>query len=178
MNGDSLLQPGKYARIERERRFLLANLPSNPTPTTIRAITDCYWPETTLRLRHIADHDGSHQYKLTQKIPAPSPGPVQGLITNTYLTGGEYRLFATLPGNVLTKTRYSIPPFGIDVFALQLRGLVIAEAEFSNDDDMLAFTPPIYAIAEVTDDPRFTGGQLARTPRDQLVSLLADFGIE
>ncbi|WP_067480100.1 hypothetical protein [Nocardia amamiensis] len=174
----SVPQPGKYARIERERRFLLADLPIDPAPIAIRTITDRYWPETTLRLRHIADQNGSHQYKLTQKIPASRPGPVQGTITNTYLTAAEFRLFAALPGNMLTKTRYSIPPFGIDVFASRLAGLILAEIEFTNDDDILTFTPPTYAIAEVTDNPRFTGGHLATTSRDELAALLADFGID
>ncbi|WP_433622001.1 hypothetical protein [Nocardia sp. CA-120079] len=87
-------------------------------------------------------------------------------------------MFATLPANMLIKTRHSIPPLGVDVFAAPLDGLVLAETEFTNDDDMLTFVPPDYVIAEITDDPRFTGGRLAITPRDQLRCWLADFGID
>jgi hypothetical protein len=33
-------------------------------------------------------------------------------------------------------------------------------------------------IAEVTTDPRLSGGRLALTKRNELVSLLAEFGLE
>ena len=172
------LQPGKYARIERERRFLLAGRPEDGPVTAIREITDRYLTGTTLRVRHIADQRDGDQYKLTQKIPAEKPGPVQGLITNTYLNKAEYDLLAQLPGKMLTKTRYSVPPFGIDVFAPPLHGLVLAEVEFDDDDAMLAFRPPSYALAEVTADQRFTGGRLVTTTQEQLTAWLADYGID
>jgi CYTH domain-containing protein len=171
------LAPGKYARIERERRFLLAALPSTGQPTIARRITDHYLSGTSLRLRHIRGHGGD-QYKLTQKIPATHPGPVQGLITNIYLSQAEHdRLVTALPGEPLSKTRYSIPPLGIDVFDPPLHGLVIGEAEFSTDAEMLAFQPPGYTQAEITSDPRFTGGRLATASREDLLSWLTEYGI-
>ncbi|MCM3886764.1 hypothetical protein [Frankia sp. R82] len=170
--------PGKYARFERERRFLLADLPRNLPATALRTITDRYLIGTTLRLRHVADQQGGHRYKFTQKIPAERPGPVQGLITNTYLSRTEYDLLAALPARTLVKTRHSIPPFGIDVFAAALHGLVLAEVEFETDDAMLAFRPPSYVVAEVTEDRRFTGGTFATASREQLTSWLAEFGID
>jgi len=173
----SLPRPGKYARVERERRFLLAGLPEDQPATAIRKITDRYLIGTALRLRHMADEHDGHDYKFTQKIPSDCPGPVQGLITNIYLSEPEYDLLAQLPGKVLTKTRYSVPPLGIDVFAPPLQGLVLAEAEFDGDNALLAFRPPSYVIAEVTDDARFTGGRLVNTTREELTSWLADYGI-
>ena len=171
------LAPGKYARVERERRFLLAGLPAGEQPAQARKIVDHYLAGTTLRLRWVRGPGGDH-YKLTQKIPAPQPGPVQGLITNIYLSDAEYnQLVAALPGQRLAKTRYSIPPLGIDVFDPPLHGLVTAEAEFSTDTEMLAFQPPGYAHAEITDDPRFTGGRLAVTHREDLISWLVQYGI-
>jgi CYTH domain-containing protein len=174
----SLPQPGKYARVERERRFLLAGLPKDQPATAIHKITDRYLIGTTLRLRHMADQRDGHHYKFTQKIPTDHPGPVQGLITNTYLSKAEYDLLAQLPGKMLIKTRYSVPPLGIDVFAGPLHGLVLAEAEFDTNNAMLAFRPPSYVTAEVTNDPRFTGGSLVNTTREQLTSWLADYGID
>jgi hypothetical protein len=92
------LAPGKYARIERERRFLLVGLPAGEQPAAARKIIDHYLAGTTLRLRCVR-RPGGDQYKLTQKIPAPQPGPVQGLITNIYLSEAEYnQLVAALPG--------------------------------------------------------------------------------
>ncbi len=72
---------------------------------------------TRLRLRHSQRLDtGEVELKLTQKIPA-TPGPVQSWITSTYLSHGEYDLLASLPARTLTKTRFSVPPLGVDVFA-------------------------------------------------------------
>src|SRR5438309_1383722 len=86
---------GKYARVERERRFLLATAPTEGV-TRRRQIIDRYLLGTRLRLRRVRDLDaGSCELKFTQKLPAEQPGPVQGLITNTYLSQAEYDLLAT-----------------------------------------------------------------------------------
>jgi CYTH domain-containing protein len=170
--------PGKYARVERERRFLLAATPPEVTAAKARRITDRYLQDTRLRLRRVEQLDGSApELKLTQKIPSEIAGPVQGLITNIYLSQSEYDVFAVLPAAVLRKTRYSLPPWGIDVFDGSLRGLVLAEIEFGTDDEMHAFPPPSAAVAEVTEDRRFTGGSLVRAGRDELLAWLAEFGI-
>ena len=79
---------------------------------------------------------------------------------------------------MLTKARFSTPPLGIDIFDPPLHGLVLAEAEFDSDNAMLAFRPPSYVIAEVTDDQRFTGGRLASATREQLTSWLADYSVD
>ncbi len=103
---------------------------------------------------------------------------MQGLITNTYLSKAEYDLLGSLPATTLIKTRYSIPPFGIDVFAPPLHGLVLAEVGFDTDRAMLAFRPPSYVSAEVTEDQRFTGGRFATASREDVTSWLADYGID
>lgn len=120
---------------------------------------------------------GTIEYKLTQKVPAGRPGPVQGLITNIYLSRAEYELFAALPAAVLSKTRLSVPPLGIDVFDPPLHGLVLAEAEFGSDDEARAFEPPADCLAEVTADARFTGGRLVRADRHEVLAWLAEHGI-
>lgn len=168
----------KYARVERERRFLLAQVPPGEGAIAVRRLVDRYVNGTRLRVRQVTE-DGSPgpEYKLTQKVPSRRSGPAQGLITNTYLSRAEHDLLATLPAAVLTKTRHSIPPLGVDVFDPPLHGLVLAEAEFVTDREAQTFAPPEHAIAEVTDDPRFTGGRLARASRSELLSWLGDYGI-
>jgi hypothetical protein len=81
-------------------------------------------------LRRIEYPDrGTCELKLTQKVPADRPGYVQGLITNTCLSAAEYDLLASLPADVLTKTRLSVPPLNIDICEPPLHGLVMADAE-------------------------------------------------
>ncbi len=168
---------GKYARVERERRFLMAAAPIEGI-TQRRQITDRYILGTRLRLRRVRDlATGSCELKFTQKLPAEQPGHVQGLITNTYLSPAEYDLLATLPAAVLSKTRLSVPPLGVDVFSPPLHGLVLAEAEFETDEQARSFRPPLEPLAEVTDDARFTGGSLVKAHRHDLLAWLADYGI-
>jgi CYTH domain-containing protein len=171
------IRDGKYARVERERRFLLAEPPPASTASSPRRITDRYLTGTRLRLRRVEHGDGASEFKLSQKVPAERPGPVQGLITNIYLSQPEYDRFAALPAAVLSKTRVSVPPLGIDIFSPPLHGLVLAEAEFTTDREASCFRPPPDSVAEVTDDARFTGGRLARTQRHELLAWLTEYGI-
>ncbi len=79
---------------------------------------------------------------------------------------------------MLSKTRLSVPPLSIDVFDPPLHGLVMADIEFSTDEEAQSFPLPPAAIAEVTEDTRFTGGSLVRTRRHDLLAWLAEYGIE
>jgi CYTH domain-containing protein len=168
----------KYARAERERRFLLAQAPAGPCVRRA-AITDLYVTGTRLRLRRAVGTTASGSTisrKFTQKIPAPDGGP--GLITTMYLNEAEHAVLSGLPGSGLTKTRYSVPPFGVDVFTGNLTGLLMAEVEFESAEEEKHFQAPHDVIAEVTADPRFSGGRLALTERHELESLFAEFGLE
>jgi len=172
------LREGKYARIERERRFLLAAPVPAAAVTARRLITDRYLPGTRLRLRRVEYADGgATEFKFTQKVPSGQTGHVRGLITNTYLTPAEYNLLAELRADVIVKTRLTIPPLVIDIFEPPLHGLVLGETEFVSDDAARSFQRPPMAAAEVTDDSRFTGGVLVNASRSDLRSWLADYGL-
>ncbi|MFF7650264.1 hypothetical protein ACFZCY_10440 [Streptomyces sp. NPDC007983] len=140
-------------------------------------IIDRYLVGTRLRLRRADLSDGGRELKLTQKVPIHHPGAVQGMITNTYLSPAEYDLLASLPAAVLSKTRLSVPPLGIDVFDDPLHGLVLAEAEFATDEEAQSFVPPPACVAEVTNDARFTGGCLAEASRQEVLGWLSEYGI-
>jgi CYTH domain-containing protein len=167
----------KYARVERERRFLLANPPDLEAAVRTVRIVDRYFRQTRMRLRQTVDTSASAPlavYKLTQKVAAADGGP--GLITTMYLSEKEYQTFAAVPADELRKTRYSIPPFGVDRFERELEGLTLAEVEFESDAEMRDFAAPA-AAEEVTRDARFSGGRLATTTRDELAAILSSFGL-
>ena len=161
----------KYARIERERRFLVQQFPAGVAPVRTRRLVDRYIAGTSLRLREELEEGSAPVYKLTQKIALTAE---QGWITTIYLTDAEYSLFTQLPAGVLRKTRYSVPPFGIDVFEGTLQGLVMAEAEFGSDAEAAALPIPPFLFREVTSDPRFTGGSLACASPSELAAWLAE----
>jgi hypothetical protein len=54
----------------------------------------------------------------------------------------------------------------------------MADVEFSTDNEAQSFLPPPVAVAEVTDDTRFTGGSLVSARRHDLLAWLAEYGIE
>ncbi len=175
-------QLGKYARFERERRFLLAGLPPDlrsDAPHTM--IEDRYLPGTRFRLRCMTESaSGLVTYKLTQKY-APTPGSyARTVITNSYLTPHEHALFATLPADVLRKDRYGYvvdgQVYAIDRFRGALEGLVLAEIELGSDEAVDTFQRPAFALADVTDDEVFTGGALCRCSFVDLAPALARAG--
>lgn len=169
---------GRFARPEWERRFLLDRFPEGVAVVGVRRIQDRYIKGTRLRLRRISDSDGAVAFKLTQKVGDSAEGAFQGQLTTIYLTEAEYNVIARLPASPVEKRRYSVPPFGIDVFDGDLRGLVLAEAEFSSGEAATVLALPVFLLREVTSDPRFTGGCLSVTTRERLVEILGEFGIE
>ena len=169
-----MLSEHKYRRIERERRFLLDQFPIYVNAVRVRRINDRYIDGTRLRLREQTEDGGPTMFKLTQKSPARADG---GLITTMYLTEEEFRVLAELPAKRLSKTRHSVPPFGVDVFEGKLEGLFLAEAEFDSAAEADALTLPSFILKEVSADTRFTGGQLACASRRDVQSWLFEYGI-
>ena len=171
------MPPHQYARIEHERRFLLAHFPAAPTPLQTRQITDHYLTGTTLRLREQHEPSAAPIFKLTQKLPAPGPASQQGFITTIYLTESEFRLLSQLPANTLRKIRHSLPPFGIDQFQGTLEGLILAEAEFDSPAAAESLLLPPWISHEVTTDARFTGGSLVQASRRDIQAWALEYGI-
>lgn len=169
-------QTNKYGRVEWERRFLLERFPGGVSVARVRHIVDRYIDGVNLRLRRMDDGDATH-FKLTQKVREDGGGARQGLITTMYLNEREFSVLEKLPARMLRKTRHSVPPFGIDVFEGELRGLVLAEAEFNSAQEASALTLPPFVAHEVTDDLRFTGGELVLVGRQELEGWLGQFGI-
>ncbi|MDP1528621.1 MAG: hypothetical protein Q8M05_04500 [Rhodoferax sp.] len=155
------LKPEKYAAVERERRWLCAALPDLPV-LRAEAIRDLYVADSHLRLREARPAGGGAViYRLSKKADL---APDRRLITTLYLTPAEYALFAGWPGAVLQKTRHYYAAEGatlsVDRFEGALAGLYLAEAEFADDAAMAAFSHPPFALREVTEEARYTGGAL------------------
>ncbi len=82
---------GKYAHLELERRFLLAEVPADTDEASGRRIHDRYIIATRLRLRRVDPlAGGATEYKLGQKdTPDPTFLP-RMRHTSLYLTADEY----------------------------------------------------------------------------------------
>jgi len=163
---NTIVPESKYARVERERRFLLADLPEGLTRADPhRQITDNYITGTRLRLRKVRDpRTNKWVVKLTQKF-APNPNDLsRTIITNTYLNALEAETLSVFNTNEIRKNRYRFEfagrEFGVDMFLGDLFGLVLAEVSFETDEELDSFLAPPFAVADVTNDLVFTGGSL------------------
>jgi len=127
-----------YARIERERRFLLERLPENVDPEAYERLDDLFVHGTHLRLREVSRPDGEWTMTtLGQKIADPDAAddPRCRQMTTIYLPQEEAAALAALDGLRTTKRRYKLPEQGftfcIDVWESPpaARGTILAEVE-------------------------------------------------
>ncbi len=168
----------KYARVEYERRFLVspqADWRSVAEPYS-KAFQDKYLRDTRLRLRILTDSDtGRRVIKLNKKFESSSP--YFQTITRTLLSPNEYYLLDGLEGDRLEKKRFYHNHLGrvfsIDVFEGDLEGLILCETEAEGIDELMSAQFPPFATHEVTEDTFFTGGNLCRTTRADLLRKLA-----
>lgn len=173
-------EEAKYTRVEYERRFLVppdVDWRTNIEPYS-KIFEDKYLRDTRLRLRVLTDTDtGRRVIKLNKK--AESPSPYFQTISRILLSLDEHKLFDGIAGDWLKKERHYHHHLGrvfsIDVFEGELEGLVLCETEAEGMEDLMSAQPPAYAMHEVTEDPFFTGGNLCRTKRADLLRKLAAF---
>jgi CYTH domain-containing protein len=163
---NTLLPESKYARLERERRYLLQDLPPGLSRASHHLqITDNYITGTRLRLRKVRDPQTNKWIvKFTQKY-APHPADLsRTLITNTYLSANEYEVLSVFEANEIRKNRYKFEfegnKFAVDMFIGDLLGLVLAEVSFETDAELDNFASPSFALADVTNNELFSGGRL------------------
>lgn len=163
---DSLGFPKReYFVVELERRWLCRDVPRSLIRETF-TVNDRYVDGARLRLREMRPVGGGPGLlRLTRKADVDHR---TRLITSIYLPEDELAvLAAVLPGATLKKVRHRLeaPPrvaLSVDEFQGELAGLVLLEAEFQNTEELARFEAPSFAMREVTEDPRYTGGHLVR----------------
>ena len=180
---NTIVPESKYARIERERRYLLRDLPEGLTRADHHLqITDNYITGTRLRIRRVRDPKTNKWIvKFTQKF-APNPDDLsRTVITNTYLNAIEAETLAIFAANEIRKNRYSFEfenrKFSIDMFLGDLFGLVLAEVSFESDEDMASFKTPPFALADVTNNETFSGGRLSELTFEDIRNEVARNGL-
>jgi CYTH domain-containing protein len=173
----------KYARVERERRYLLQDLPEGLSRADPHVqITDNYITGTRLRIRKVREpRTNKWTVKFTQKF-APNPQDFsRTIITNTYLNALEAETLSMFDANEIRKNRYRFEydgrKFSVDMFLGNLFGLVLAEVGFETDEELDSFTKPPFAIADVTNNELFTGGRLCELTFEDIREEIAKSGL-
>jgi CYTH domain-containing protein len=163
---NTIVPESKYARIERERRYLLRDLPEGMTRADPHLqITDNYITGTRLRIRKVREpRTNKWTVKFTQKFAPDANDLSRTIITNTYLNALEAETLSIFNANEIRKNRYKFEfegrNFSVDMFLGDLLGLVLAEVGFETDEELDNFAKPPFALADVTNLPLFTGGRL------------------
>ena len=180
---NTIVPESKYARVERERRYLLRDLPEGLTRADPHfQITDNYITGSRLRIRKVRDpRTNKWTVKFTQKF-APDPNDLsRTIITNTYLNALETETLSVFNSNEIRKNRYSFEfegrKFAIDMFLGDLFGLVLAEVSFDNDEELDSFPKPPFALADVTNEPLFSGGRLCELTFSDIRAAVAERGL-
>jgi len=180
---NTIIPDSKYARSERERRYLLRDLPDGITRADPHLqITDNYITGSRLRIRKVRDpRTNKWTVKFTQKF-APDPNDLsRTIITNTYLNALEAEILSVFNSNEIRKNRYPFEfegrKFGIDMFLGDLFGLVLAETSFDTDGELDNFLPPPFALADVTNEPLFSGGRLSELTFSEIRAAIAERGL-
>lgn len=134
--------------MEIERKFLPKSLPHNLSEYSFHQIEQGYLnTDPVIRIRK-EDED----YYLTYK----SKGLLAREEYNLPLTKEAYlHLLPKIDGRLIVKKRYLIPiasglTIELDIFGGELAPLILAEVEFSTEDEANAFTPPEWLGDDVT----------------------------
>ncbi|HWF87668.1 MAG TPA: hypothetical protein VN659_02500 [Pyrinomonadaceae bacterium] len=180
---NTIVPESKYARIERERRYLLRDLPEGITRADPHLqITDNYITGTRLRIRKTREpRTNKWTVKFTQKY-APDPNDLsRTIITNTYLNALEAEVLSVFDTNEIRKNRYAFEfegrKFSVDMFLGDLFGLVLAEVSFETDEELDNFAQPPFALVDVTNLPLFSGGNLCELTFSDVRAAIAELGL-
>lgn len=147
---------------EIERKFLIEKAPEGYESYPFRMIEQAYLcTDPVVRIRR----DDS-QYYLTYK----GKGLLSRQEENLPLTEEAYaHLLTKADGNILTKKRYLLPVEGrpdltieFDVFEGKFAGLMLAEVEFSSEEEANAFLPPSWFTKDVTFSGEYQNSRLSQ----------------
>ena len=154
--------------MEIEKKFVVKNMPSDLNKYQKKTIDQAYLSvkDPVLRIRRSND-----DYFLTYKSRlglADSENLVALTVNEVELVLSKdvyHHLLEKVDYNIIEKTRYLIPLDGnltaeLDIFNGILKGLIIVEVEFSDQNEAKKFIPPSWFGEDVTFDKRFRNNYL------------------
>lgn len=146
--------------MEIERKFLIRQLPEDLNLYPYQTLEQAYLcTDPVVRVRRSDD-----TYTLTYK----SKGLMSREEYNLPLTPESYEhLKEKADGNVIRKKRFRIPlpeelTIELDLFDAPFQGLILAEVEFTSEEQALQFLPPDWFGEEVTWSTQYHNSTLSR----------------
>ena len=149
--------------MEIERKYLIHQIPFALEVYEVHRIEQAYLcTEPVIRIRR----EDSNFY-----ITYKSKGLMIREEHNLPLTEESYHhLLKKADGNIITKNRYKIPynnmngsyTIELDIFSDIFDGLMLAEVEFTTEEEALAFVPPDWFGEDVTFSSEYHNSTLSR----------------
>lgn len=149
--------------MEIERKYLIHQIPFSLKVYEVHRIEQAYLcTEPVIRIRR----EDSNFY-----ITYKSKGLMIREEHNLPLTEESYHhLLKKADGNIITKNRYKIPynnmngsyTIELDIFSDIFDGLMLAEVEFTTEEEALAFVPPDWFGEDVTFSSEYHNSTLSR----------------
>ena len=148
--------------MEIERKFLIETAPKGYESYPYHMIEQAYLcTDPVVRIRR-----EDSEYYLTYK----GKGLLAREEYNLPLTAESYaHLLTKADGNILTKKRFLIPvedcpdlTIEFDVFEGKFAGLMLAEVEFTSEEDAIAFQPPSWFTKDVTLSGEYQNSRLSK----------------
>ena len=156
---------------EIERKFLINTLPDNLESYPHFEIEQGYLETSpVVRIRRKND-----DYILTYK----SHGLMKRQEVELPLTKNSFeRLIKKCDGLIISKTRYTIAhnshTIELDLFHGALDGFILAEVEFSSEEEALSYTPPSWFAGDVTSNPIFHNSRISKMTPDECEKFISE----
>lgn len=165
--------------IELEKTYLVKYLPKGMAKCKHKEVFDVYFPAKRkhpfLRLRKNGD-----RYEMTKKQPVHGTDSSEQLEQTIPLDKDEFKNLSEARGKSVRKIRYYYESGGrtaeIDVFQDALKGLVLADFEFTKKEDKNNFAMPDFCLCDVTQDKFLAGGMLCGKSYNTISKSLRKFG--
>lgn len=167
----------KTYRTEYRRVFLAQDLPEPLTRASRHLqIFDNYIENTRLRLRSVRVPETKQwTWMLEKRFPSGEEILSAWTVSEIRLSEAEHQIFEQFEGREIKKNErvetnevrfnryfynYKNKQIAFDVFLGALWSLNLAKIFFETEEEMQAFEPPDFAVAEVTNNWSFTGANL------------------
>lgn len=165
--------------IELERTFLAKEIPDGLKNCKFKEVIDIYIPKSSehpkLRIRK-----NGNKYEATKKEPVDEADKTVLREQTIGLTEAEFETLRKLEGKVVHKIRYDYDyksnTAEVDVFQGALKGLVVVDFEFDNEDEKNKFEMPEFCLIDIKNEVFIAGGMICGKSYEDVEKELNRFG--
>lgn len=142
--------------IEREKTYLVKFLPENFDSFPHKEMLDIYLPPNSHHPKIRLRKQGDKLYLMKKTLINGDMSTQKEEVI--LLDQEEFDYFSQLEGKRIHKNRYYIPyqdkTIELDVFLDDLAGLVLADVEFTSEEEKEVFQIPDFCLADITKELR------------------------